>query len=144
MAGNIDGIEGLQPVVLASEQAVSVARVFPPTTEIKVSPGGIACEDPQGGDRITFDLGATQVGTYTVVKNYPFKTSLSPTQARAHICPKRPEGQEQPPCYNFVQSGQVVITKYDGAAMGHIDGSYLITLDEGTTLTGTFSAFRCN
>ncbi len=137
LVGSIQGVE------LASDHGVSIARMFPPTTEIKVSPGGIACEATRAGDRITIDLGAQRPGTYTVVDGYPYKEHLSPAQARAHICPKRPEGEDQPPCNNSVRSGQVIVTKFDGAVHGRVEGSYEIAVASGT-LKGTFSAYRCD
>jgi len=132
-------VEGLQ---LASEHGVSIARMFPPTTELKVSPGGVACEETQGGDRITFDLGGEKPGVYTVVVGYPSKAGLSPAQARAHVCAKRPEGAEQPPCHDVVRSGSVTVTKFDPATGGRIEGSYRLELADGA-VSGTFSAYRC-
>lgn len=128
---------------LASEQGVSIARVYAPTLEIKVSPGGVACEATQGGDRITFDLGDQRAAMYTIVNGYPSKSALSAAQARAHICPKRPEGEDQGDCQRVARGGSVTITKVDDAKGGRIEGSYELETDGGT-LTGTFSAYRCN
>lgn len=137
IVGTVDGLQ------LASDRGVSIARMFPPTTELKVSPGGVACEDTQGGDRITFDLGDDKPGSYTVVVGYPSKAGLSAAQARAHVCPARPDGAEQPPCHDLVRSGTVTVTRFDASKGGRIEGSYELVLVDGN-VSGTFSAYRCD
>ncbi len=136
----IGTVEGLH---LESDHAVSIARMFPPSTELKVSPSGVACEETQGGDRITFDLGDEKPGLYTVVVGYPSKTGLSPAQARAHACAAKPEGSDQPPCHDLVRSGQVNVTRFDTAKGGLIEGTYTLELADGK-VSGTFSAYRCD
>lgn len=132
-------VEGL---ALASKDGVSIARSFPPTTEIKISPGGVACEAVQGGDRITIDLGDSRVGRYTIVVGFPRKSSLSRDQARAHACPAK-TGPEDPPCHEQVVSGDVIVTRYDPDPGGRIEGNFRISFVDGD-VTGTFSALRCN
>lgn len=136
-SGTIVGtVEGMK---LASDRGVSIARMFPPTTEIKVSPSGVTCESVQGGDRITFDLGAQKTGYYTVVTGFPNKANLSAAQARAHIC----AAGDDTPCHDQVRSGTVTVTRFDGGEGGVIEGKYELELADGK-VSGTFSAYRCN
>ncbi len=137
-SGTIVGtVEGMN---LATERGVSIARMFPPTTQIKVSPSGVTCETTQAGDRITFDLGAQKTGTYTVVVGYPSKPSLSAAQARAHVCPASDNAESA--CHNQVRSGKVIVTRFDAAEGGTIEGSYELELADGK-VSGTFAAYRC-
>jgi hypothetical protein len=137
IVGTVQGLE------LATDHGVSIARMFPPTTEVKVSPSGVACEETQAGDRITFDLGDEKPGLYTVVVGYPSKADLSAAQARAHVCPAKPEGGEQPPCHDVVRSGEVTVTRFDSNKGGRVEGSCKLELADGS-VSGTFSAYRCD
>ncbi len=132
IVGTVDGMS------LASDGGVAIARMFPPTTEIKVSPGGVTCEAVQGGDRVTFDLGAEKVGVYTVVVGFPKKATLSAAQARAHVC----AAGGDTPCHDQVRSGTVEITRFDPHEGGVVQGRYKLELADGR-LEGTFSAYRC-
>lgn len=134
------GIAGLS---LACEPGVAVARAFPPTTEIKLAAGGLACDALQSSDRLTIDLGDAAVGTYAVVVGFPAKPKLARFQARAHACPaQRPDGTD-PPCHDQVRSGTVTVTRYDGAPGGRIEGTFDITFADGQ-VSGSFSAARCS
>jgi hypothetical protein len=136
-SGTIVGtVEGMN---LASNQGVAIARMFPPTTEIKVSPSGVTCEAVQAGDRITFDLGAEKTGTYTIMVGYPNKALLTAAQARAHVCPAGGDA----PCHSQVRSGTVTVTRFDAQEGGRIEGSYDLVLADGK-VSGTFSAYRCD
>jgi hypothetical protein len=137
MAGSITGL------TLACDDGVSIARSFPPSTEIKVAPNGVSCETVRDGDHVTIDLGDSKPGTYTVVKGFPIKADLSSAQARAHICPAKPEGQDQPPCHDVVRSGRVTVTKFDDGKGGRVEGTYELELADGK-VSGTFSAYRCD
>lgn len=132
----------LEGMSLATDHGVAIARMFPPMTEIKVSPGGVECEFVQAGDRITFDLGDEQPGSYTLVTGYPPMAGLSRAQARAHVCPAK-HGEDEAPCHNMVRSGSVQITRFDQGKGGRIEGSYHVVLADGE-LSGTFSAYRCD
>ncbi len=139
-SGVIHGqVEGL---ALACKDGVSIARSFPPTTEIKISPGGVTCGTVQGGDRVTIDLGDARVGTYTIVRGYPSKSSLSRDQARAHACPAKVSDVD-PPCHDLVLSGDVRVTRYDPEPGGRIEGTFRVSLADGD-VTGAFSAVCCN
>lgn len=138
--GSIQGtVEGLE---LATNQGVSITRFSPPTIEIKISPGGVACETVQGGHRITIDTGDDKPGTYTVVRGFPNKALLSAAQARAHVCPAT-DGQTPPACHESVRSGTVVLTKVEKNFGGHVAGTYEIELADGS-LSGSFDALNCN
>jgi hypothetical protein len=137
-SGTIVGtVEGMN---LASDHGVAIARMYPPLTQIKVSPSGVTCETVQAGDRVTFDIGAEKVGVYTVVVGYPNKALLSAAQARAHVCPVNDSSESQ--CHDQVRSGKVTITRFDGGEGGTIEGSYELELADGK-ISGTFSAYRC-
>lgn len=138
--GTISGtLEGME---LETDHGVSIARSFPPMTEVKVSPGGLECEFVQSGDRLTFDFGAQTTGQYTVVVGYPSMAGLSAAQARAHVCPAK-HGDDEAPCHNQVRSGTLSITRYDTSPGGRVEGSYHVVLADGE-LSGTFSAYRCD
>ena len=129
--------------MIASENGVAVADSRPPSFEIKVAAAGLACGKAPTGDHITFDLGASQPGTYTIVKNYPLTVSLSPSQARAHVCGAATVDGAIAGCHDDARSGSVIITKIDPAGGGSVEGSFQLTIADGE-LHGTFSALRCN
>jgi hypothetical protein len=134
--GSIQGeVQGLS---LASTSGVSIARSFPPSTEIKIAPDSVSCETVQAGERITIDLGGASPGQYTVVKGYPSKADLSTNQARAHACPA-----DGSPCHDLVRSGTVTVSRYDSEVGGHVEGTFEITFADGT-VSGSFSAIRCD
>jgi hypothetical protein len=138
-SGTIVGtIEGMQ---LSSQNAVAIARMYPPQTQIKIAPSGVSCETVQDGDRITFDVGAAKPGIYTVVVGYPNKAMLSAAQARAHVCPANSTSESQ--CHDQVRSGKIEITRVDDAEGGRIEGTYELELADGK-VSGGFSAYRCD
>lgn len=127
---------------LACSAGVAVARSFPPTTEIKIAPGGLACDALKASDRLTIDLGDAAVGTYTVVTGFPAKPTLARFQARAHACAAQLADGTTPPCHDQVRTGTVTITRYDPEPGGRIEGTFDVTFSDGQ-LAGTFSAARC-
>jgi hypothetical protein len=133
MAGSITGL------TLACDDGVSIARSFPPSTEIKVAPNGVSCETVRDGDHVTIDLGDSKPGTYTVVKGFPIKADLSSAQARAHACPSDPAK----PCHDLVRGGSVKVTRIDPDTGGAVEGTFELEFADGN-VSGSFSAIRCN
>ncbi|GAC1352793.1 MAG: hypothetical protein NVSMB1_19240 [Polyangiales bacterium] len=56
---------------LTSTTALSISRSFPPSTEINIAVGNLACEVLDATDRLTIDIGDSKLGTYDVVKGFP-------------------------------------------------------------------------
>jgi hypothetical protein len=138
--GTVQG--DLRGLPLACDAGVAVARSFPPTTEIKIAPSGLACDALKASDRLTIDLGDAAVGTYTVVMGFPAKPLLARFQARAHACAAQLADGTTPPCHDQVRAGTVTITRYDPEPGGRIEGTFDVTFADGQ-LSGTFSATRC-
>ncbi len=138
--GSVQG--DLQGLTLSCTAGVAIARSFPPGTEIKIAPGGLACDALKASDRITIDLGDAVVGTYTVVRGYPAKPLLAGFQARAHACAAQLPDGTTPPCHDQVRAGTVTITRYDPDPGGRIEGTFDVTFADGA-LSGSFSAARC-
>lgn len=138
--GSVQGeVRGL---TLSCTRGVAVARSFPPTTEIKIAPAGLACDALKASDRLTIDLGDAAVGTYTVVVGFPAKPLLARFQARAHACAAQLADGTTPPCHDQVREGTVTLTRYDAEPGGRIEGTFDVTFADGQ-VTGTFSAARC-
>jgi hypothetical protein len=138
--GTITG--GIDGLALATDRGVSIARAFPPSTEVKIAIDGLTCTDTQASDRVTIDLGSSQPGTFTVVKGYPSKTSLASFQARAHACPMMIDPQQPSACHESLTAGIVVVTRVDPDVGGVVEGTFDLTFVDGQ-VKGTFSATRC-
>ena len=128
-------------LALDSPTARSIARSEPPFTQLMIAPTELTCSVIDTSDHITIDLGAQTTGTYVVVKGFPTKPGLSGFQARAHACPAA--ATNAAPCHDQILKGQVVVMKYDAAPGGKVEGTYELTFADGT-ITGSFSALRCN
>lgn len=134
------GITGLS---LASPNALSIVRTYPPHLQLKIALAPLDCVTTEASDHLTFDLGSADPGTYTIVKGYPSETGLAPFQARGHACPAKTAADAIPACHDSVLSGTVVLTKVADAARGMVEGSFELVLVDGK-VTGTFSALRCD
>ena len=145
IVGTADVQGSVSGVAFTSTKAQSIVRTLPASGdpqngEIMIALGDLACGWVGRSDHLTLDLGGIGVGTYTVVKGYPFLSSLHHDQARAHACRAQ---SMQTTCDQHVLGGQIVITRYDADASGGVEGTFDVKFVDGE-VSGSFQAPRCD